>query len=160
MEVSRNGSAVVPQKTTKGKKAIRQVGNATLTAAAVGATAVGTLELCKKNYFAGLVNSNSCKTLKPITGNFISRKFRYACSNFASKFYNAMSNVGNKLFPKTGRWNYFFEGLVKNREGKISKSMLNAYKGNAALLILGGIVSIAVITAGAFKAGKIYGENK
>jgi hypothetical protein len=159
MEVSRNGSAVVPQKTTKGKKAIRQVGNATLTAAAVGATAVGTLELCGMNYRAGLSNLAQTKTLRPVSGT-ISERARFVCSKFASKFYNAMSNVGNKLFPKTGCWNHFFEGLVKNHEGKISKSMLNAYKGNAALLILGGIVSIAVITAGAFKAGKIYGENK
>ena len=50
--------------------------------------------------------------------------------------------------------------MVEQREGKITEQMLKAYKGNAAMLFLGGIATIGVIAAGAFKAGKINAEGK
>ena len=146
MEVTKSGSVVGSPKTTQGKKTARQVCNAAVTAVAAGATATGALSLCKIAYRT----LNADKTLR--YGNVIER--------FATKFCGLMSNIGNKIFPKGGKWHNVLAGLVEQREGKITEQMLKTYKGNAAMLLLGGIATIGVIAAGAFKAGKINAEGK
>ena len=160
MEVSNSAQIVAPQKATKGKKAMRQVGNVALTTAAVGATVKGTRKLGGLILEKGRYNSKvNCKALHkhtiydPFSGS-------PRLKRFAEKLKCCMSKVGNKLFPESKGWNKPFEALVKRNEGSITKEMLNTYKGSAALLIMGGIATIAVIAAGAFKAGKINGEGK
>ena len=161
MEAIGSNVNVLPQKPTNGKKAMKHVANAALATAGIGATAVGTLALARNNYYAAVNEEKSLKGLSESVSKFgITGKLQKGIKSFNKAIYNAMSFLGNKMFPAGGKWENALIDFAKGREGSVSKQLLKGYKANVATLALGVIATIGIIAASSYKAAKVNAEGK
>ena len=145
MEGIRSNVAVTTQQPKKSNKALKHLGNAAVTTAALGATGVGTYK--------------SLKLLGNVA-NYVDEA-RYA-KTFGVKFFNLMSKIGDKLFPKNGVMHAGLERFAKNPPffgGPNYNNLLKGSKGVLTLLIGAGGTALAILGTSIYKAGKINGEG-
>lgn len=138
-----------PQKTNQ-YKTERQVANATITAAGVGATAYAGNKLINK---ISRLEAAAVKTAQPTKG-VIETAFRK--KGFLGRALDKVSDFACKMFEKLGNTKFVKDAvaLIKKAGHTLSKS-----KTVAAVAITGALTVLGLVGKAIYNAGKINGQQ-